>query len=153
LKHINYTYTDRIRYPILTFTTAKPFQKGRGKMTFDNGGVMFRNDRSVGRSVRHPLTDRSVGPFGPTYVDLRTMCGTWYRHRPEYSIPWLHNTYANGKWRRAQPAAHVPVLPSLKRYQESIAALLQLSLTLIRFFLLVAGPFKAAQGSQPIFTL
>jgi len=46
-------------------------------------------NRSVGRSVRPPQTDRSVGPFGPTYVDLRTMCGlhgTWYRRIPNMYI-------------------------------------------------------------------
>jgi hypothetical protein len=55
-------------------------------------------NRSVGRSVRPPQTDRSVGPFGPTYVDLRTMCGlhgTWYRGIPNmYHVHQtsIHNT-------------------------------------------------------------
>jgi len=46
---------------------------------------------SVSRSVSPPPP-----PPGPTYVDLRTMCGTWYRRIPEYTIPLLHTAY--GKW-------------------------------------------------------
>jgi hypothetical protein len=74
-------------------------------MVVDRG--QFFN-RSVGRSVRPPQTDRSVGPFGPTYVDLRTMCGlhgTWYRGIPNMYI----NTCTSTQY--LQPPRPVPVLP------------------------------------------
>jgi hypothetical protein len=96
-------------------------------MTFDNGGVMFRNDRSVGRSVRHPLTDRSVGPFGPTYVDLRTMCGTRYMVPAQTGIQHTMATQYIRKWQMAKGAARSPrtsttITQAISREHCSIAA-------------------------------
>jgi len=40
------TYSSTDAAPIVFLAPAYPFQKGRSKMTFETGGVMFRNDVS-----------------------------------------------------------------------------------------------------------